>query len=75
MTEINSHPLLATDTVSVWDVLCSGTCKHKSAEECVRAGWGRIESEGFPKWSKRDSSLWPGGGRQGWRMERLFGFG
>src|SRR5262245_56122261 len=35
MAEINSHPLLATDTVAVWDVLCSGTCKHKSAEECV----------------------------------------
>src|SRR5215471_19448 len=35
MAEINSHPLLATDTVAVWDVLCSGTSKHKSAEECV----------------------------------------
>ena len=35
MAEINSHPLLATDTVAVWDVLCSGTCKHKSTEECV----------------------------------------
>ena len=35
MAEINSHPLLTTDTVAVWDVLCSGTCKHKSAEECV----------------------------------------
>jgi AraC family transcriptional regulator len=35
MTEINSHPLLATDTVAVWDVLCSGTCRHKSDEECV----------------------------------------
>jgi AraC family transcriptional regulator len=35
MAEINSHPLLATNTVAVWDVLCSGTCKHKSAEECV----------------------------------------
>jgi hypothetical protein len=35
MAEINSHLLLATDTVAVWDVLCSGTCKHKSAEECV----------------------------------------
>src|ERR1700751_3191459 len=37
MAEINSHPLLATDTVAVWDVLCSGTCKHKSAEEYVSA--------------------------------------
>jgi AraC family transcriptional regulator len=35
MAEINSHPLLATDTVAVWDVLCSGTCRHKSNEECV----------------------------------------
>jgi AraC family transcriptional regulator len=37
MSEINSHLLLATDTVAVWDVLCSGTCKQKSAEECVSA--------------------------------------
>ena len=35
MAEINSHPLLATDTVAVWDVLCSGTCRHKSDEECL----------------------------------------
>jgi len=35
MAEINSHPLLTTDTVAVWDVLCSDTCKHKSAEECA----------------------------------------
>src|SRR5262249_51826170 len=35
MAEINSHPLLATDTVAVWDVLCSGTCRHKSNEEYV----------------------------------------
>ncbi|HWX32939.1 MAG TPA: AraC family transcriptional regulator [Steroidobacteraceae bacterium] len=35
MAEINSHPLLTTETVAVWDVLCSGTCKHKSAEECA----------------------------------------
>jgi len=35
MAEINSHPLLATDTVAVSDVLCSGTCRQKSAEECV----------------------------------------
>jgi AraC-like DNA-binding protein len=31
----NSHPLLATNTMAVWDVLCSGTCRHKSNEECV----------------------------------------
>jgi AraC family transcriptional regulator len=37
MVEINSHPLLATDTVAVWDVLCSGACRQKSAEECVSA--------------------------------------
>ena len=35
MAEINSRPLLATDTVAVWDVLCSGTCRHKSDEECL----------------------------------------
>jgi AraC family transcriptional regulator len=35
MVEINSHLLLATDTVAVWDVLCSGTCRHKSDEECL----------------------------------------
>jgi AraC family transcriptional regulator len=37
MAEINSHPLLATDTVAVWDVLCSGTCRQKSDEERVSA--------------------------------------
>jgi AraC family transcriptional regulator len=37
MAEINSHLLLATDTVAVWDVLCSGTCRQKSAEESVSA--------------------------------------
>src|ERR1700749_5163294 len=35
MAEINSHPLLATNTLSLREVLCSGTCKHKSAEDCV----------------------------------------
>ena len=35
MAEISSHPLLATDTVAVWDALCSGTCRHKSDEECL----------------------------------------
>jgi len=33
--EIKSHLLLATDIVGAWDVLCSGTCRHKSDEECV----------------------------------------
>jgi AraC family transcriptional regulator len=37
MVENNSHLLLATDTVAVWDVLCSGRCRQKSAEECVSA--------------------------------------
>src|SRR5262249_59660695 len=35
MAKINSHLLLTTDTVAVWDVLCSGTCRHKSDEECL----------------------------------------
>jgi AraC-like DNA-binding protein len=35
MAEINSRLLLATDTVAVWDVLCSGICRHKSDEECL----------------------------------------
>ena len=37
MAGFDAHPLLLTDTVSVWDVVCQGTCKHKSAEECVAA--------------------------------------
>jgi AraC family transcriptional regulator len=37
MADINSHLLFATDTVAVWDVFCSGTCRQKSAEECVCA--------------------------------------
>jgi len=35
MADLDSHPLLITDTLAVWDVLCSGTCRHKSAEECT----------------------------------------
>ena len=35
LADFNAHPLLATDTVTVWDVVCRGICKHKSAEECV----------------------------------------
>ena len=37
MAEFDSHPLLTTDTVAVWDVSCPGASKHKSAEECVSA--------------------------------------
>jgi len=35
MAEFNSHLLLATGTMAVWDVLCSGICRHKSDEECL----------------------------------------
>jgi AraC family transcriptional regulator len=35
MGDLHFHPLLITDTLAVWDVLCSGTCRHKSAEECT----------------------------------------
>ena len=34
-----------------------------------------LNRRGFPKGAKHDSSLWPGGGRRGWRMKRLFAFG
>jgi AraC family transcriptional regulator len=37
MGDFDAHPLLITGTVAVWDVLCQGKCKHKSAEECVAA--------------------------------------
>jgi AraC family transcriptional regulator len=37
MTDFHACPLLTTDTVAVWDVVCEGTCRHKSAEECVAA--------------------------------------
>jgi AraC-like DNA-binding protein len=37
MADFDAHPLLVTDTVSVWDVVCRGECKHKSAEECAAA--------------------------------------
>jgi AraC family transcriptional regulator len=33
MAEFHSHPLLMTGTVAAWDVVCPGTCKHKSGEE------------------------------------------
>jgi AraC-like DNA-binding protein len=35
MADFDAHALLITDTVAVWDVVCPGTCKHKSSEECV----------------------------------------
>jgi AraC family transcriptional regulator len=35
MPEIAVQPLLETPTVVVRDVLCQGTCRHKSAEECA----------------------------------------
>lgn len=37
MSEFSVHPLLDTGTVTVKDVRCSGTCRHRSAEECARA--------------------------------------
>lgn len=37
MADFHARPLLTTDTVAVWDVVCEGTCRHKSAEECVAA--------------------------------------
>src|SRR4051794_36899262 len=37
MSEFDTHPLLLTDTVTVRDVRCEGTCKHKSGEEFVTA--------------------------------------
>src|SRR5713226_7779231 len=37
MADFDARPLLLTDTVAVWDVVCQGTCKHESAEECVAA--------------------------------------
>jgi AraC-like DNA-binding protein len=37
MADFDAHPLLVANTMAVWDVVCQGTCKHKSAEECVAA--------------------------------------
>ena len=37
MADFDAHPLLLTNTIAVWDVVCQGTCKHKSAEEYVAA--------------------------------------
>jgi AraC-like DNA-binding protein len=37
MANFNARCLLGTETMSVWDVVCDGTCEHKSPEECVAA--------------------------------------
>jgi AraC family transcriptional regulator len=37
MTDLHARRLLETDTVAIWDVVCEGTYRHKSAEECVAA--------------------------------------
>jgi AraC family transcriptional regulator len=35
--EVDVQPLLQTESVSVRDVYCRGTCRHRSAEECASA--------------------------------------
>jgi len=35
MSTITSQVLLSTDTLQLRDVHCSGTCRHRSAEECA----------------------------------------
>jgi AraC family transcriptional regulator len=35
MAEFDAHPLLITDTVAMWDVLCRGAREGKSPEECA----------------------------------------
>lgn len=35
MSDLTVHPLLETPSVTVRDVYCSGTCRHKSDEECT----------------------------------------
>jgi AraC family transcriptional regulator len=37
MSQFSVQPLLDTKTATIWDVVCGGECRHKSAEECVRA--------------------------------------
>lgn len=37
MSELHVTPLLRTDSLDVRDVRCSGTCRHRSAEECAAA--------------------------------------
>lgn len=34
MSELSVHLLLRTDTLAIRDVVCSGECRHRSAEEC-----------------------------------------
>lgn len=36
MTQLSVQSLLSTATATISDVVCSGTCRHKSAEECAR---------------------------------------
>lgn len=35
--QYSSELLLATQTTSIWDVVCGGECRHKGAEECPNA--------------------------------------
>lgn len=37
MADFSARPLLTTSTAQVWDVVCAGTCRHRSAEECSYA--------------------------------------
>jgi AraC-like DNA-binding protein len=37
MTDLSVELLLQTETVAIRDVVCSGTCRHRSAEECAAA--------------------------------------
>ena len=35
MADFDAHPLLVSDTATVWDVVCLGARKHESDEECA----------------------------------------
>jgi AraC-like DNA-binding protein len=35
MADFDAHPLMISDTVAVWDVVCPGGRKHESDEECA----------------------------------------
>ena len=37
MSQFSVQPLLRTDTLAIRDVVCDGTCRHISAEECTAA--------------------------------------
>ena len=37
MSQFSVQPLLRTDTLTIRDVVCDGTCRHISAEECTAA--------------------------------------